>query len=94
MGVLDATKPGPKCVQRNVHGGEEQVSGQEDCLFINVYTPHVSVMSLETQHAFGSVHVYGFNLSNHRCFKNWPDCHYVKRHVTLVGLECTSALLV
>jgi hypothetical protein len=42
-GVLDATQPVPKCVQRNVFVDEQEVSGQEDCLFINVYTPHVSV---------------------------------------------------
>jgi hypothetical protein len=42
-GVLDATRPVPKCVQRNVYVDEQEVSGQEDCLFINVYTPHVSI---------------------------------------------------
>ncbi|KDR12773.1 Esterase FE4 [Zootermopsis nevadensis] len=40
-GVLDATRPAPKCVQRNVYLEEQEVSGQEDCLFINVYTPHI-----------------------------------------------------
>ncbi|XP_069694783.1 uncharacterized protein [Periplaneta americana] len=40
-GVLDATKPVPKCTQRNVYRKEKLVAGQEDCLFINVYTPYV-----------------------------------------------------
>jgi hypothetical protein len=44
-GVLDAKQPGPMCLQRNVNTDEQQTSGQENCLFINVYTPYVSVTS-------------------------------------------------
>jgi hypothetical protein len=58
-GVLDATQPVPKCVQRNVFVDEQEVSGQEDCLFINVYTPHVSVSTF-----FDIVHFHCFTLAN------------------------------
>ncbi|KAJ9587059.1 hypothetical protein L9F63_019347 [Diploptera punctata] len=40
-GVLDATKLVPKCTQRDIYRRLESISGQEDCLYINVYTPHV-----------------------------------------------------
>ncbi|GFG34026.1 hypothetical protein Cfor_05019, partial [Coptotermes formosanus] len=40
-GVLEAKKPGPKCLQRNVNTEKQETSGQEDCLFINVYTPYI-----------------------------------------------------
>ncbi|PSN42538.1 hypothetical protein C0J52_03840 [Blattella germanica] len=40
-GVLDATQDPPKCTQRNIYRKEKGVSGQEDCLYINVYTPHI-----------------------------------------------------
>ncbi|CAF4886961.1 unnamed protein product [Pieris macdunnoughi] len=36
-GVLDATKPGNKCVQMNLIDGS--IEGSEDCLYLNIYTP-------------------------------------------------------
>ncbi|CAH4036316.1 unnamed protein product [Pieris brassicae] len=36
-GVLDATKPGNKCVQVNLIDGS--IEGSEDCLYLNIYTP-------------------------------------------------------
>lgn len=36
-GVLDATEDRAHCIQ-----GSDPVVGEEDCLFINVYTPTVS----------------------------------------------------
>ena len=38
-GVLDATKEGPTCISRNPF--DLVVSGTEDCLKLNVYTPNV-----------------------------------------------------
>jgi len=40
-GVLDATKEAPICVQRGMFPTEPEISGQEDCLYLNVYTPRV-----------------------------------------------------
>jgi hypothetical protein len=45
-GVLDATRTAPKCIQRNIFIFEEEVSGEEDCLYLNVYTPQVSIRYL------------------------------------------------
>ncbi|PSN42542.1 hypothetical protein C0J52_03844 [Blattella germanica] len=40
-GTLDATKETPRCIQRNIYMGETEITGQEDCLYINVYTPSI-----------------------------------------------------
>ncbi|CAH1388796.1 unnamed protein product [Nezara viridula] len=38
-GVLDASKPSPPCLQNS---GNNNFTGQEDCLYLNVYTPKVN----------------------------------------------------
>nr|CAD7607963.1 unnamed protein product [Timema genevievae] len=40
-GVRDATKEAPICPQRNIYMGDKNVKGQEDCLYLNVYTPQL-----------------------------------------------------
>ncbi|PNF39410.1 Esterase FE4 [Cryptotermes secundus] len=40
-GVLDATKEAPVCVQRGLFPSDVEVRGQEDCLYLNVYTPRI-----------------------------------------------------
>ncbi|KAG6446518.1 venom carboxylesterase-6 [Manduca sexta] len=39
QGPLDATKESPKCVQRNPYTRQQEIVGQEDCLYLNIYTP-------------------------------------------------------
>lgn len=41
LGVRDATKPGSKCIQSNelFNFGHDTDTGQEDCLYLNVYVP-------------------------------------------------------
>ncbi|KAJ1528859.1 hypothetical protein ONE63_007231 [Megalurothrips usitatus] len=41
-GVRQAVQPASKCIQRDVYLHEKEVSGSEDCLYINVYVPDVS----------------------------------------------------
>ncbi|PNF39412.1 hypothetical protein B7P43_G13012 [Cryptotermes secundus] len=43
-GVLDATKEAPVCVQRGFLPSDIEVRGQEDCLYLNVYTPRVTLL--------------------------------------------------
>ncbi|XP_069696407.1 juvenile hormone esterase-like [Periplaneta americana] len=38
-GTLDATKDGSECVQGDFFNPEADIKGQEDCLYLNVYTP-------------------------------------------------------
>jgi hypothetical protein len=40
--VLNATQDGPLCMQKNYLEPNPTVQGQEDCLYLNVYTPDVS----------------------------------------------------
>ncbi|CAG7828561.1 unnamed protein product [Allacma fusca] len=41
FGVRDATKPGPQCIQRSKYEPVPTPAGEEDCLFINIYTPQL-----------------------------------------------------
>ncbi|XP_034839811.1 juvenile hormone esterase isoform X1 [Maniola hyperantus] len=38
-GTWDATNVSPICVQRNPYTRQDEIVGQEDCLYLNVYTP-------------------------------------------------------
>lgn len=38
-GVLDATTNAEICTQRNIYVYQEEIVGNEDCLYLNVYTP-------------------------------------------------------
>lgn len=40
-GVLDATSPSPFCYQKAFLMSQTGMQGQEDCLYINVFTPNV-----------------------------------------------------
>ncbi|XP_053624846.1 juvenile hormone esterase [Plodia interpunctella] len=40
--TLDATRPTPLCVQRNPYIRQKEIIGQEDCLYLNIYTPYTS----------------------------------------------------
>ncbi|CAG5008482.1 unnamed protein product [Parnassius apollo] len=37
--TLDATQQSPVCVQRNPYTRQKEIVGQEDCLYLNIYTP-------------------------------------------------------
>lgn len=39
---MNATQDGPMCLQKNYLEFQPQIQGQEDCLYLNVYTPSVS----------------------------------------------------
>lgn len=40
--TLDATKQPPVCVQRNPYIRQKDIVGQEDCLYLNIYSPYTS----------------------------------------------------
>lgn len=46
-GVLDATKQHAICPQMNVYEENFNISGNEDCLYLNVYTPRIEFLNNE-----------------------------------------------
>ncbi|XP_073813923.1 juvenile hormone esterase-like [Musca autumnalis] len=42
QGILDATRPKPDCIQKNVLIPNSEVTGEEDCLYMNIYRPQPS----------------------------------------------------
>ncbi len=44
--LLDASREGPMCTQYNSILGEGFVHGQEDCLYLNIYTPRVIFLKM------------------------------------------------
>jgi hypothetical protein len=43
QGVKDATKPHNICPQRDIYRRSTVIEGNEDCLYLNVYTPQVRI---------------------------------------------------
>lgn len=41
-GERDASVDAPICIQNNPYTREKEISGTEDCLYLNVYTPKVN----------------------------------------------------
>ncbi|CAH1407436.1 unnamed protein product [Nezara viridula] len=56
-GILDTTKPIPTCFQRNQWTPEPPTLGQEDCLYLNVFTPKLT----GKYPVIFSIHGGGFN---------------------------------
>ncbi|KAF2889220.1 hypothetical protein ILUMI_16954, partial [Ignelater luminosus] len=54
--VRDATKDGPMCIQKNyLYSLDPPIEGEEDCLYINVYTPKVFLFILSAQNENASL---------------------------------------
>lgn len=43
-GIKDATAIHSDCPQRNIYTRSPKIEGQEDCLYLNVYTPNVRII--------------------------------------------------
>ncbi|XP_026666920.1 uncharacterized protein LOC108621959 [Ceratina calcarata] len=64
--VLDCTKPKPVCLQ---HVGNGTTAGEEDCLYVDVHTPHTSFESFAEKKAvlvwiYGSGFLTGYGLQD------------------------------
>ncbi|CAH2237140.1 jg15737 [Pararge aegeria aegeria] len=46
-GTRDATNVSPVCVQRNPYTRQNEIVGQEDCLYLNVYSPYTDDKPVE-----------------------------------------------
>ncbi|KAF7996665.1 hypothetical protein HCN44_002311 [Aphidius gifuensis] len=45
--IYDATKDAPMCTQVDILSGQEKATGQEDCLYLNVFTPSLTDKKLK-----------------------------------------------
>ncbi|XP_063224005.1 juvenile hormone esterase-like isoform X2 [Bacillus rossius redtenbacheri] len=59
-GVLDATQDGAMCVQKNYLVAPYELQGQEDCLFVNVYTPKANATDGDLLDVMVFIHGGGF----------------------------------
>nr|ATS94112.1 juvenile hormone esterase [Dendroctonus rhizophagus]UUB32783.1 carboxylesterase COEF1 [Dendroctonus rhizophagus] len=63
-GTLDATRPAPRCAQRNyVFFENPAIEGSEDCLYLNIYVPVMDISKCErirTQTVMAAIHWGGF----------------------------------
>lgn len=82
-GILDATKPGNKCIQSNPYTSTP-INGSEDCLFLNIYTPILPYEQIEKLPVFFFVHggrlIFGYG--NYYT----PD-YLIKHNVVLVTVN-------
>ncbi|XP_034947795.1 venom carboxylesterase-6 [Chelonus insularis] len=46
-GIRSAKQDAPICTQRNIYTHEEDIVGQEDCLYLNVYTPQLPTTEMK-----------------------------------------------
>jgi hypothetical protein len=49
-GVRQATQYAPICIQRSVFAKQVDITGSEDCLYLNVFTPRVRVLRTDAHH--------------------------------------------
>lgn len=77
----DATREGPKCAQITVLAA--QMEGEEDCLFLNVYSPNLDG---PTMPVMVYIHGGGFVYGSGNAAENGPD-FIVHHDVVLVTLN-------
>lgn len=59
-GIFDASKSHPMCTQINVFLNDHTVRGQEDCLYLNVYSPQLPNSGMELLPVILFIHGGGF----------------------------------
>ncbi|XP_048526615.1 juvenile hormone esterase [Dendroctonus ponderosae] len=63
-GTLDATRPSPRCAQRNyLFFNNPAIEGSEDCLYLNIYVPVMDVLKnrcIQTETVMAGIHWGGF----------------------------------
>ncbi|KAJ8871621.1 hypothetical protein PR048_027948 [Dryococelus australis] len=87
-GVLNATQDPNICVQRNIYLGSHEIEGQEDCLYLNVYTPQLPDETRETKLRPVMVWIHGGGwLSGGGILGFYSPAHLLDRDVVLVGFN-------
>ncbi|KAJ2943312.1 hypothetical protein O0L34_g12118 [Tuta absoluta] len=82
-GVRDATKPGSKCAQMDPYG-TSALSGSEDCLYLNVYTPMLPAEKIQKLPVIFFVHGGRFLVGQGDYYR--PD-YLIENDVVLVTIN-------
>ncbi|KAL3282159.1 hypothetical protein HHI36_005354 [Cryptolaemus montrouzieri] len=81
--VLDATKPHAVCPQRDIYRRTDLIEGDEDCLYLNVYTPRLPSENLELLPVMVFFHGGGFLCGGGNSYWYGPDV-LLDRDIVLV----------
>ncbi|XP_077284688.1 venom carboxylesterase-6-like [Arctopsyche grandis] len=84
-GVRDATQDSPHCIQSNPYMRSDEISGDEDCLYLNVYTP-AEVKDGTPLPVMVFFHGGGWVTGSGNKFHYGPD-RLLDRDVVLVGVN-------
>ncbi|XP_023948588.1 juvenile hormone esterase [Bicyclus anynana] len=88
-GTWDATKVSPICVQRNPYTRQHEIVGQEDCLYLNVYSPYTdneSVAEKELLPVMVFIHGGGWMCGDATTEMYGPE-HLLDRDVVFVAMN-------
>ncbi|XP_065210605.1 carboxylic ester hydrolase-like [Planococcus citri] len=89
FGYKNATKPSPYCVQFFHTPVLSEMIGQEDCLYLNIYTPRLPNDNNEDDEKLMNVlfYIYGGAFSAGSCSRIIPDYILQEKDILFVGLN-------
>ncbi|XP_053608208.1 esterase FE4-like [Plodia interpunctella] len=93
-GIRDATKPCNTCFQKTMHSPDNTLIGDEDCLYLNVFTPELPSKSSSLRPVMVFIHGGGFVYGNGTDYEQ-TDVHsnFVERGVVVVTFNYRLGIL-
>ncbi|KAF2902649.1 hypothetical protein ILUMI_03534 [Ignelater luminosus] len=85
-GVLDATQVAPICPQIDIFQGETDAKGDEDCLYLNVYTPQLESTKKQLLPVMFYIHGGGFFIGSGNTDLYGPDI-LLDKNIVLVTIN-------
>ncbi|CAH2103579.1 unnamed protein product [Euphydryas editha] len=88
-GILNASKVAPICVQRNYYTRQKEIVGQEDCLYLNIYSPFIGNEPIPNEKLLPVMvffHGGGWMCGDGTTYMYGPE-HLLDRDVLLVALN-------
>ncbi|CAG7835487.1 unnamed protein product [Allacma fusca] len=89
-GLRDGSKLGPQCIQREKHVDVLRSAGEEDCLYLNVYTPQCRCPTLDNKDPRPKfpvmVYIHGGGYNSGNGSRYGPD-YFMDENVVLITFE-------